>query len=86
MKAFVVTKEMLDAFKVGDPKCTFPIDSRVMKMDSDAEDIHSPGTSGKVTGNLSIVGPNGILMETYLVMFDGTPAETFIMKEKLIAL
>ena len=77
--------EIEAAFRKGDPRCEFAIGRKVMKLDGDAGDMHAPGTQGEVTGN-KYVEHEGVGMECYLVQFNGTPVETFIIKPKLIGL
>ena len=80
-----VNQEFMDHLKKGDPRCSYPLESRVIKMDSEKNDLHEPGKQGIVKGNI-YMNSDGIVLEGYLVLFDGDPAETFLMKEKIILL
>ncbi len=77
-----VNEKFLAHLLKGDERCKYPIGSRVMKMDSEEKDLHTPGTQGKVIGNLY----DEELGAGYLVNFDGTPAPTFLMGTKLMGL
>ena len=78
-----VPKEFISLLRQGDNRCEFKIGQRVMKMDSLLGDLHAPGKQGVVAGNIFMEKEN---TECYLILFDGDPKETFIIKSKLIGL
>ena len=78
-------QEAINKIRKGDSMCEFPIGTHVIKGDTkeSEKDLTPSGTLGKITGSI-VLEYEGSYRECYLVQFDGYPAETFIVKEKLI--
>lgn len=72
-------EQIIKLMRNGDLRCSIPIGSSVKKILSEPNDTHPIGTEGKVTG--SIYHPE--IGSAYLVLFEGTPGETFIIEKKI---
>jgi hypothetical protein len=71
--------ELIELMKNGDLRCSIAMGASVKKILNEPGDIHPVGAKGKVTG--SLFHPE--MGSAYLVLFDGTPVDTFIIEKKI---
>lgn len=82
---FNTEQDILFHMLSGDPAAEYPIGTRVEKRQGEEDDRTPLGSQGTVRGNLHCPSSikDTIVMDAYLVQFDGSPALTFIVDYKL---
>lgn len=74
---------VMKALYEGNPKCSIPIGSEVVKSFSEEKDEHKVGTKGRVIGNMYIEHIVSTTNEAYLVQFEGSERPVFIIGTKI---
>lgn len=73
---------LIEILKLGDKRCQYPIDSKIVKTNFEKGDHTKSGTPGIVVGNM-IIKDDTIEKEVYLVLFENCEFPTFIFKDKI---
>ncbi len=78
-------QKMADLMTKGDPRSRYKIGTRVVKKNSEKDDLTLDGTKGTVMGNLRVLKmmDNLLVKDIYMVQFDGQDNNKFTIDCKL---
>jgi len=79
MPEVIENREFLDKLLAGDPKCKYPIGTKVKKVKGEEGDYHPLGVKGIVYGSMFHENLGG----AYLVKFHSDEPPTFLVEEKI---
>lgn len=74
-------EELIELLRKHDDRLSLKLEDRVVKFAGEQGDVHDIGTFGTIKGGIYL--PNEEIKECYLVLFDGSPLESFVIGTKI---